>query len=164
MAKRFRDEDEITLMQLIAAVAKLHNIEKAEAMLCRELDDRTNRIRSRFDDEDSHLIENTSRATQNSNLLAINIDLQKCRAVERKAVDSLCLVRSYLVDHMADASVGVRVSVMPLRIRLNQQMQGIRIRGDQRFRLSSYADIDHGGKVDCGQAAEGVAFSRCVHG
>ena len=163
MAKRFRDEDEITLMQLIAAVTKLHDIEQSEAMLCRELDDRTNRIRSRFDDEDSHLIENTSRATQNSNLLAINIDLQKGRSVERKAVDSLCLVRSYLVNHMTDASVGLRVSVMPLWITLDQQMQGIRIRGNQRFGLLRNADIDDGGNTDSGQAAEGVAFCRCVH-
>ena len=163
MAKRFRDEDQIALMQLIPAVAKFNNIKQSEAVSLSKLNDCKQRNRRRFDDQHGQLFEAVGRTTQNRKLPAVNVDLQQGRAIELQGINSIDGIREHHMRHMLDASVGCSVSVMPLWITLDQQMQGIRIRGNQRFGLLSHADIDHSGKVDCGQAAEGVAFCRCVH-
>ena len=164
MAKRFRDKDHIALMQLIPTVAKLNDIEKPEAVSLSKLHNTTQRIRCHFDYKHGNTVKDSNRSNQHSKFATIDIDLQQGQSVERKGVNSIRYISSHLVNHIVDARVGVRVSVMPLRITLDQQMQGIGIRSDKRFSLCSNTDIDHGGKVDCGQAAESIAFCRCVHG
>ena len=163
MAKRFRHEDQIALVQLISAVTQFDDIEQPESVSLSKLDDAKQRYRSHFDHKHGDAVKDSNRSNQHSHLLAVNVDFKQCRAIERKGVNSICHISSHLVNHMTDASVGLRVSVMPLWITLDQQMQGIRIRGNQRFGLLRNADIDDGGNTDSGQAAEGVAFCRVSH-
>ena len=163
MAKRFGNKDQIALMQLIAAVAKLNKIKQPEAVSSRKLHNAAQRIRCHFDHDDSNAVKNSNRSNQHSKFPAIDIDFQQCRAIERQGVDSVDSVCQHYPRHIVDTLVGLRVSVMPLRITLDQQVQGVRVRVDKRFGSCRHSDIDHGGNRDCGQAAKGIAFCGFVH-
>jgi len=163
MAKRFGNKEEIALMQLISAVAQLNDIEQPEAVSSRKLHNAAQRIRCRFDHDYSHAVKNPNRSDQHSKLATIDIDLQQSRAVKSQGVNSIDIIGQHHMRDVVDASVGVRISQKPLRITFDQQVQGLGIRGDQRLGLRGNTDIDHGGDIDCREAAEGIAFCWLVH-
>ena len=163
MAKRFSNKDQITLMQLISAVAQLNDIEQPKAVSSRKLHNAAQRGRCHFNHDHSNAVKNPNRSDQHSKLATIDIDLQQGRSVKSQGVNSIDRIGQHHMRDVVDTGVSLRVSVVPFDVRLNEQVQGVRVSGDQRFGLCSHADIDHGCNINCGQAAEGIAFCGCVH-